>query len=734
ATLGDRVWLDTNGNGIQDSGESGIAGVSVQLLGSDGTSLISTTTTGADGSYLFSNLTPGTYYVRFIQPDGYAGFSPANVTDDLQDSDANVAGLTGPIALTSGQSNTSVDAGLYQYATLGDRVWLDTNGNGIQDAGESGIAGVSVQLLGSDGTSLISTTTTGADGSYLFSNLTPGTYYVRFIQPDGYAGFSPANVTDDLQDSDANATGLTGPIALTSGQFDTSVDAGLYQYATIGDRVWLDGNENGIQDTGEPGVGGMIVRLLDGNGNPVLDSNGNPIETVTRYDDPLTQDADETGLYEFTVRPGTYSVQFDLSSVVGVSGFTAIDAGSDDGLDSDVDANTGRVASFTVTGGQSNLSIDAGLLPEQQVLSGEIGDRVWSDANANGIQDAGEEGIEGVSVELLDSNSGTFLAGTTTGIDGFYLFSGLSAGTYRVRFILPEGGYSGFSPADATDDLQDSDANALGMTGAIELGAGESNWNVDAGVIARVSIGNFVWQDTNKNGLQDSGEPGVAGATVNLLDASGNPVLDASGSPISTVSDAFGYYSFEVAPGTYSIGFVAPGNYTFAGKDAGTNDSIDSDADPFTGRTAPVSVASANDFSLDAGLILRPDGRGEGLTPGFWKNNGIRQNHYPVPYTPDSNYETVFGVDVNDALVRSLGNKDNTLTFLEALNADGNTVSQALLRHSTAGILNAAHPSIDYFYSVNEVIGYTRQAFAGTLNANTVKDWFAYRNEAGAVF
>ncbi|MEG3438447.1 SdrD B-like domain-containing protein, partial [Pannus brasiliensis CCIBt3594] len=88
-------------------------------------------------------------------------------------------------------NSLTADFGMYQLATLGDRVWLDTNANGIQDAGESGIAGVSVQLLGSDGASAISTTTTGADGSYLFSNLTPGTYYVRFIQPDGYAGFSP---------------------------------------------------------------------------------------------------------------------------------------------------------------------------------------------------------------------------------------------------------------------------------------------------------------------------------------------------------------------------------------------------------------------------------------------------------------------------------------------------------------------------------------------------------------
>jgi len=115
-----------------------------------------------------------------------------------------------------------------QTASLGDFVWEDKNGNGIQDSGEPGIAGVTVKLLGSDGTTVLKTATTDANGKYLFSNLAAGTYYVQFTTPSGYT-FTTANAgSDDGKDSDANATtGKTGAYTLTAGQTNLTVDAGL---------------------------------------------------------------------------------------------------------------------------------------------------------------------------------------------------------------------------------------------------------------------------------------------------------------------------------------------------------------------------------------------------------------------------------------------------------------------------------------------------------------------------
>ena len=76
----------------------------------------------------------------------------------------------------------------------------------------------------------VATTTTDATGFYPFTGLTPGTYSVQFVNPGGYS-FSPQNVgRNDTIDSDADTTtGITGSYTLTSGQYNDTVDAGLYQ-------------------------------------------------------------------------------------------------------------------------------------------------------------------------------------------------------------------------------------------------------------------------------------------------------------------------------------------------------------------------------------------------------------------------------------------------------------------------------------------------------------------------
>jgi hypothetical protein len=114
-------------------------------------------------------------------------------------------------------------------AALGDRVWDDTNRNGIQDFGEVGLAGVAVHLLDCAGATL-ATTVTDWNGLYRFSNLLPGDYMVHFVRPAGYE-FTLQNVGSDAMDSDADANGATICTTLIAGETDLTWDAGLYMPA-----------------------------------------------------------------------------------------------------------------------------------------------------------------------------------------------------------------------------------------------------------------------------------------------------------------------------------------------------------------------------------------------------------------------------------------------------------------------------------------------------------------------
>jgi hypothetical protein len=262
---------------------------------------------------------------------------------------------------------------------VGDRVWQDLNSNGIQDPGEPGVENVTVQLYTSSGT-LVDTTTTDYYGNYNFE-VDPGSYYVKFVAPYG-AAFTLKNAGSDITvDSNADASGQTDVFTIGAAD-DYTIDAGLVSlpYGSIGDFVWNDTNNNGIQDPGEPGVPNVEVDLHTSAGDYVT-------ATTT----------DSTGHYQFTsVAPGSYCVAFTAPDNYG---FSPKHQGSDATLDSDANPN-GQTDPFSLGLGQNKTDIDAGLA----VNGASVGDYVWIDANHNGIQDADEQGVTGVTVDLYTSS------------------------------------------------------------------------------------------------------------------------------------------------------------------------------------------------------------------------------------------------------------------------------------------------------------------------------------------
>ena len=256
-----------------------------------------------------------------------------------------------------------------------------------------------------------------ASGAYHFTGLAPGSYEVQFIAPTGDAFSAALQGGNPALDSNPNvSTGVTAPVTLAAGQTDNTIDAGLhYLPAALGDYVWLDTNNNGIQDEVGTGISGVTVELEN--------TSGAVISTTT---------TDASGAYHFTgLAPGSYEVQFIAPTG---DAFSAALQGGNPALDSNPNVSTGVTAPVTLVAGQTDNTIDAGL----HYLPAALGDYVWLDTNANGIQDDGATGVSGVTVELEDT-SGHVLSTTTTDASGAYHFTGLAPGSYEVQFVAPTG-------------------------------------------------------------------------------------------------------------------------------------------------------------------------------------------------------------------------------------------------------------------------------------------------------
>jgi hypothetical protein len=373
--IGDVVWRDDNRSGVQDTGESPASRISIQLLNVDG-EVVASTVSSPDGRYVFDDLQAGTYSVRFagvpddfrLTPVGAGGLRAA-------DSDPDYSGVTPPFTLGAGEPNVrattaadgvaaayvnpTIDAGItpLRYA-VGDRVWLDTNSDGVQQP-EEPAASATVSLL-SVTDHVVATTNTDATGHYQFTNLRGGRYRLKFTElPAHHLLTGRAAGTDAALDSDPEpATGLTPIFALAQGapnlvpvtganaasiDFENrTLNAGLVTRYSVGARVWLDNTGEGVLGPGEGGVRGVTVQLLDSESEVLA-----------------TEVTSPTGQYSFNgLRAGQYRIRF--SKIPDGLTFTRPDAG-DPALDSDAD-QAGVSGVFTLGSETSaDLSIDAGL-------------------------------------------------------------------------------------------------------------------------------------------------------------------------------------------------------------------------------------------------------------------------------------------------------------------------------------------------------------------------------------
>ena len=379
--------------------------------------------------------------------------------------------------------------------------------------------------------------------------------------------------------------------------------------ASISGSVLEDTDNDGVGDRALPGV---TVELRDAAGNLVASQVTGP-----------------NGEYEFlNIPPGNYTlVQVQDPGFVDVSdedGSPDPDGGNDP-VDNEI-----PVVLAAGENDDDNDFIDAQLV--------SIGSTVFEDANNNGSQDAGEPGISGINVAAFEDanadglpDSNTPAATDFTDANGLYYLGGLTPGKYVVVVQSPAGldNSSTFVGSDNGVDGDNNGSQPLGAgtpatsgtimlvpdtepTGESGTGGNQEGLNgdqdddgdmtIDFGFFGGASLGDFVFFDINGNGSQDPGEPGLQGVTINLLDGAGNFIT-------STTSGPNGEYSFAgLAPGSYIVEFVTPASYTEVIQVGGTtpgNATTNSDYDPATGQTAPITVNSGDAITgIDGGFNL----------------------------------------------------------------------------------------------------------------------------------
>ena len=755
--VGNQVWRDesdanpatsaaTDNNGVFDagSGEVGIGGVGVELWfdtngdGFQGASsddvLVDSTTTDSEGNYVFADVVPdANYYVAIptvgspfttarssagqsadasaadndddgAPSSGYLavsraldlvlGSEPTGEADAVPAEDAEAEANAATGTYPDANSNLRVDFGFIEVPLyrIGNRVWLDSNNDGVADAGEPGIAGVWVQLQNAAG-SVIGETVTDSTGYYAFENLAAGDY--RVVIPTDQSLYSgsdvnfDANALDNLASSttdDANANGdvdnddngvvaasdwRSGLVTLGAGadaaigteptsetyrsgsatdddtgwvggpddRSNFTVDFGFYELLRLGNWVWLDdggssyvqaNEDNGVFDSasGEAGIAGVDLNLYADDGDGVFEPGG---------DDALvdTTTTDAHGHYYFTglteghywvaipdsqpeltgLRSSTGQAADDLTdsrdqgapqgAFSAVSHVVVMDSGAmvtgEGAWETVADGETG----FSVADASSQLTIDFGFSPIPEYALGNL---VWEDYNNDGVADSGEPGIPGLTVELYRDNGdgvltaadGAAIATDTTDAAGRYLFEGLAAGSYLVH-IPDQAGLTGWTtsgtPVANADGDADNDNNGVadasngGWTaGAVSLGEGDdnseptgetdgtsgasaetpvsvrddrSNQTVDFGFWRGLRLGNQVWLDEGagaheNNGVYDADETPIAGVTVQIWRDGGDATFDAgSGDDVlaatTTTNGSGHYYAGHLAEGSYWV-------------------------------------------------------------------------------------------------------------------------------------------------------------------------------------
>jgi hypothetical protein len=379
----------------------------------------------------------------------------------------STAGLTSGAALNPNPIKSASENAALAISTgaIGDFVWHDQDGNGLQDPEEPGLADVTINLYDDIGNPL-ATTTSDSGGGYSFNNLPAGSFIVEFIPPSGYV-FTQQDSGADEYDSDGDpVTGRTITLALSAGEA-----------ADIWDGGFTEGTAPAPTETPTP--------------TPTETPTPTPTHTET-----ATPTATATGVLTNTYQIPWYTFG-EAGANLGSSGYqlrgtlgqpSSIGEMNSQGFTLHSGYWTAGAAipnppTLTFTPSPTPTHTPSPTATATEAL-GSVSNFIWDDQNIDGLQGGEEPGLVDVTVKLFTEN-GSPVGTTASDNSGYYAFTNLPAGNYFLEFIAPTGYGFTFQDANANNaDLIDSDPRPTsGRTAQFGLAGGANDESKDAGFV-----------------------------------------------------------------------------------------------------------------------------------------------------------------------------------------------------------------------------------------------------------
>nr|MBR4281875.1 carboxypeptidase regulatory-like domain-containing protein [Clostridia bacterium] len=221
--IGGMVWLE------EFSGVTPVKGAKLHLLDASG-KVLAEQTTGEDGTYVFKGLMPADYSLDVTIPSGYVlvdssdtKMAEKGLYSFVEDAEG-AFGKSAVITLRMAKHRRDMDVGMVLPGRLGDKAWLDLNGNGLQDGEEGGIPGVTIEVMRGD--KVVATVVTDQYGYYTIKGLYPTEYILRVTWP---AEVKPAIMREDIKQisSVLKEDGTTVPVTVQSNKANYAADLGF---------------------------------------------------------------------------------------------------------------------------------------------------------------------------------------------------------------------------------------------------------------------------------------------------------------------------------------------------------------------------------------------------------------------------------------------------------------------------------------------------------------------------